>query len=94
MDYPLILAYSLINIKVVFLKKLLSNSSIFGVVLPVLCKLNVHILNLVGPFIMFVVCSIHCRCVLKHRQCMKHIVPLCTASGTDSTKDNLVNLLI
>jgi len=33
-----ILAYSLINIKVVFLKGLLLNSSIFDVFLPVLCK--------------------------------------------------------
>jgi len=31
MDYPSILAYSLINIKVVFLKTMLLNSSIFGV---------------------------------------------------------------
>jgi len=31
MDYPSILAYSLINIKVVFFKRLLLNSSIFGI---------------------------------------------------------------
>jgi len=37
MDYPSILAYSLINIKVVFFKRLVE-FQYFGVVLRVLCK--------------------------------------------------------
>jgi len=72
------------NIKVVFLKRLSLNSSIFGAFYP--CFVNKCSYPKPCPFISFVICFIYCLCV--------HIVHLCTTIGTDSTKDNLVNLLI